>query len=336
MLTTARQLKGTPGLVALRAGVWKPRTRPGTFEGIGEQALEWLVEAGRELDLPVATEVAKSEHVEACLKAGVEIMWVGARSTVNPLYVQEIAEALRGTDAHVLVKNPIHPDVKLWSGAIERFQKVGIQHLAAVHRGYFSLGAHPYRNEAGWELAVTLREMQPDVPILCDPSHIAGRRELIAEICQIALDLDLEGLMIETHHDPINALSDAEQQVTPSQLNKIISQLQVRAQRFQDLDGLNALGHLREQIDQLDQELVVLLFKRFGLVDSIAEVKGEQNLAVFQRERWMEILSSRAEQGGSLGLEEEFVKELFRVIHKQALQNQVRQLHKEDVSDSTL
>ena len=192
VLETSRELAAIPGLFGLRAGIWKPRTRPGSFEGIGEQSLPWLIEAGNELGLPVAAEVAKTEHVEACLKAGVSILWIGARTTVNPIYVQELAEAMRGADVNVLVKNTIHPEINLWIGALERFEQVGIQSIGAVHRGYFSLAASPYRNEAGWELAVELRERVPEVPILCDPSHIAGKRALVPEVCQIALDLCLD------------------------------------------------------------------------------------------------------------------------------------------------
>ena len=328
VLETSRELAAIPGLFGLRAGILKPRTRPGSFEGIGEQSLPWLIEAGNELGLPVAAEVAKTEHVEACLKAGVSILWIGARTTVNPIYVQELAEAMRGADVNVLVKNPIHPEINLWIGALERFEQVGIQSIGAVHRGYFSLAASPYRNEAGWELAVELRERVLEVPILCDPSHIAGKRALVPEVCQIALDLGLDGLMVEAHNNPERALSDADQQLTPKRLKEVIASLTIRDQINGNILVSNELQKLRAQIDEVDHELIQIVAKRLEIIREIANEKDKHNLAIFQLKRWMEIVETRKQAANESKLSSSMIHELFRVIHKNALEEQVRILNK--------
>jgi len=328
VLETSRQLADIPGLFGLRAGIWKPRTRPGSFEGIGEQALPWLVEAGKQLGLPVAAEVAKTQHVEACLKAGVSILWIGARTTVNPIYVQELAEAMRGTDVNVLVKNPIHPEINLWIGALERFEQVGIQSIGAVHRGYFSLAASPYRNEAGWELAVELRERVPEVPILCDPSHIAGKRALVPEVCQIAYDLGMDGLMVESHVNPERALSDADQQLTPQRLKEVISNLTIRDQIQEPWEVSSEMQKLRAEIDIVDHNLIQLVAKRMSIIRKIAKEKDKHNLAIFQLKRWMEIVETRKLSADQIQLSTSMIHELFRVIHKNALEEQVRILNK--------
>jgi chorismate mutase len=328
VLETSRELATIPGLFGLRAGIWKPRTRPGSFEGIGEQALPWLVAAGKDLGLPVAAEVAKTEHVEACLKAGVSILWVGARTTVNPIYVQELAEAMRGADVNVLVKNPIHPEINLWIGALERFEQVGIDSIGAVHRGYFSLAASPYRNEAGWELAVELRERVPEVPIICDPSHIAGKRALVPEVCQIALDLGLDGLMIESHINPERALSDADQQLTPKRLKEVIANLTIRHQIKGGVEASMELQRLRAEIDGVDNELIRMVAKRLEIIREIANEKDKHNLAIFQLKRWMEIVETRKDVALENKLSPNMIHELFRVIHKNALEEQVRILNK--------
>ena len=330
MLAAVRPLKGVKSLSAIRAGVWKPRTRPDSFEGIGVQALPWLVEAGAELDLPVCTEVAKPEHVEACLKAGITMLWIGARTTVNPFYVQEIAEAMRGTDVQVLVKNPIHPEIGLWMGALERFHKAGISELGAIHRGYFSLNAHPYRNAAGWELAIALKEQWPELSVLCDPSHIAGDRSYVAELAQIGLELGLDGLMIEVHPDPKHALSDAEQQMDPEQLIEAIDQLKMHRQVHQPEEIPERIRNERALIDGIDADLMKLFGKRLEHVANIAREKEKEGLAFFQWSRWKEVLKTRGEHAEESGIDQRQVEELFRIIHKHSVGKQVQEVRKKE------
>ncbi len=332
MLEIAKGLKTIPGLKAIRAGLWKPRTRAGTFEGYGKEALPWLIEAGKSLGIPVATEVAKPEHVEWCLKAGIEVMWIGARTTVNPFYVQELAEAMKGSQIHVMIKNPIHPEINLWLGAIERFDRIGINSLAAIHRGYFSLNASPYRNEPGWELAISLREKLPDLPIFCDPSHIAGRRDLLSEICQTAMDLDLDGLMVETHNQPDLALSDSSQQIKPADLNTILRGLKIKNQLSDTSPISPEIQNLREAIDLIDEQLIELLASRVKKVEILATEKSDQNLALFQLKRWMEILETRRLKGQTLNLDASFIQEIFRMIHKNALNVQIASVKKRQKS----
>jgi chorismate mutase len=326
MLDSVLPLKGVKGLSALRAGIWKPRTRPGSFEGIGREAIPWLIEAGQILSLPVSTEVAKPEHVEACLELGVDILWIGARTTVNPFYVQEIAEAIRGTNVKVLVKNPIHPEIGLWMGALERFENVGIKSLGAVHRGYFSLNAAPYRNEAGWELAIALKEQWPELPILCDPSHIAGKNSLVPEVAQIGLELGLDGLMVEVHHEPEKALSDPQQQLRPSQFLKLLDDLKMHRQLESDEATPFGIIEERKQIDLLDKELLYVLHQRMKHVAEIALEKEREGLALFQWKRWMQVLESRQQMAQELGLDPLQAEELFRIIHKQSLNKQVEKV----------
>lgn len=328
MIQSTQPLEGMPVLSALRAGVWKPRTRPGGFEGIGRAALPWLKEAGRMLNLPVMTEVAKPEHVEACLEAGLDMLWIGARTTVNPFYVQELAEAVRGADVSILVKNPIHPEIGLWVGALERFERVGIHSLAAIHRGYFSLSSAPYRNEAGWDQAIALKEQMPELPILCDPSHIAGQRELVPELAEIALELGLDGLMVEVHSDPPNALSDANQQIDPASFKEMIKGLRMHRQLRSEEETPSFIQQRREAIDLLDSELLKILGKRMEHVTQIGREKEHSNLALFQWKRWMEILQNRRNEAENIGLKPDEVEELFRVIHKHALHRQVEEVHR--------
>lgn len=322
LLRTARELANSGTVSAIRAGLWKPRTRPDSFEGIGHVGLNWLQSVQMETGLPVATEVANARHVEACLKAGIDILWIGARTTVNPFYVQEIADALRGTDIPVFVKNPIHPDLGLWLGALERLDQAGINKLVAVHRGFYADQSAPYRNEPKWEMSFALRVKAPDVPIICDPSHIAGRRNLIEQVAQTALDIDLDGLMIESHYNPDIALSDAPQQLTPTDLIALMDRLVVRSAHAGGARTHEQLDQLRTKIDGLDEQIVELLSQRMGLVDKIGAVKAEHDISIFQMERWFEVLSKRGIQANDVELNSGFIQELFQVIHKYSVERQ--------------
>ena len=324
MVATAKQIAATGKVHALRAGIWKPRTRPGQYEGAGEEGLKWLIRAKQETGLPVATEVANAAHVEACLKAGVDILWVGARTTVNPFSVQEVADALKGVDVPVLVKNPINPDVELWLGALERINKAGITKLAAIHRGFSSFEKGPFRNAPMWDLAIELKTRVPDLDIVCDPSHIAGNRDLISLISQKALDLDMAGLMIESHINPDAAWSDAKQQVTPARLAKIIDELVVRTQTVDNKAFKDTLSILREQIDHLDDEIMQKLANRMKISEKIGQYKKENNVTILQVGRWEEIMQTRIALCKAMGLSEEFTTELLKIIHHESIQIQTK------------
>ena len=328
LLTTAREIAATGRATAIRAGVWKPRTRPGSFEGIGSPALKWMQKARQETGLPVITEVANASHVEECLKHGIDMLWIGARSTVNPFYVQEIADALSGVDIPVLIKNPIHPDVGLWLGALERLDKAGISKLAAVHRGFYSYESNPFRNEPKWELSFELKRLAPQLPILCDPSHIAGKPELILEVSQTAMDLNMDGLMIETHINPQQALSDAQQQITPQQLDELINKLVLREEAVNDSSFLVQLEDLRTEIDRVDEELIRTLAKRFHIVEDIGTFKKQNGITIFQMKRWFHILNSRKNFAQQEAMEESFIHELFQLIHKYSIRIQTQVMHK--------
>ena len=311
-----------------RAGVWKPRTMPNSFEGVGEVALGWLKKVKEETGLKIATEVATAKHVELCLESGIDILWIGARTTVNPFYVQEIAEALSGVDIPVFVKNPIHPDLSLWIGALERLSNKGITKLSAIHRGFFTYESSAYRNEPKWELPIDLKRSLPDLPIICDPSHIAGNTNLIEEITQIAMDLDMNGLMIETHHNPSEAWSDAKQQLTPNQLIYILDKLVLRNKSFEDNNLNNELNILREKIDVLDSELVEKLNLRTSLVEEIANLKLESNITIFQLDRWFQILEERRSQALIIGMDPKMVADMFKLIHKYSILSQSKIMNK--------
>jgi len=311
-----------------RAGVWKPRTMPNSFEGVGEVALGWLKKVKEETGLKIATEVATAKHVELCLESGIDILWIGARTTVNPFYVQEIAEALSGVDIPVFVKNPIHPDLSLWIGALERLSNKGITKLSAIHRGFFTYESSAYRNEPKWELPIDLKRSLPDLPIICDPSHIAGNTNLIEEITQIAMDLDMNGLMIETHHNPSEAWSDAKQQLTPNQLIYILDKLVLRNKSFEDNNLNNELNILREKIDVLDSELVEKLNLRTSLVEEIANLKLENNITIFQLDRWFQILEERRSQALINGMDPKMVADMFKLIHKYSILTQSKIMNK--------
>ena len=311
-----------------RAGVWKPRTMPNSFEGVGEVALGWMKKVKEETGLKIATEVATAKHVELCLESGIDILWIGARTTVNPFYVQEIAEALSGVDIPVFVKNPIHPDLSLWIGALERLSNKGITKLSAIHRGFFTYESSAYRNEPKWELPIDLKRSLPDLPIICDPSHIAGNTNLIEEITQIAMDLDMNGLMIETHHNPSEAWSDAKQQLTPNQLIYILDKLVLRNKSFEDNNLNNELNILREKIDVLDSELVEKLNLRTSLVEDIANLKLENNITIFQLDRWFQILEERRSQALIIGMDPKMVADMFKLILKYSILSQSKIMNK--------
>ena len=311
-----------------RAGVWKPRTSPKSFEGVGKKGLEWLKNVKELTGLKTITEVATPAHVELCLQFGVDMIWIGARTTVNPFYVQEIAEALEGTDIPVFVKNPIHPELSLWAGAIERLFNKGITKLAAIHRGFFNYGSSIFRNEPKWEVPIELKRNFPKMPIICDPSHLSGEASLIFELSQIAMDLDMNGLMIETHQSPKEALSDSRQQITPKELNKVLNNLILRKIKFED-DNLNQeLFEMRKLIDNLDKQMVELLHSRTNLVKNIADFKLKNNITIFQLERWYEILKLRKQQANELEIDDKMVTDIFEVIHKYSIITQTQIMKK--------
>ena len=326
LLAIAKLVEGTADV--FRAGVWKPRTKPNSFEGIGTEALAWMKEVKQETNLKVTTEVATAKHVELCLEAGIDMLLIGARTTVNPFYVQEIAEALKGVDIPVFVKNPIHPELGLWMGAFERLNNVGIKQLAAIHRGFYSYEKSVFRNDPKWELPIKLRKEVRDLPIICDPSHIAGKATLIEDIAQTAMDINLDGLMIETHNNPHLALSDAEQQVTPEKLKNIMQNLVLRDTKLRDEQFKDQLLNFRNHIDKFDKNIIELLNSRKDIVKQIADFKNENKLTIFQIERWFEILSTRKENAKLLGLDEEMVEEIFALIHKYSILTQTKIMRK--------
>ncbi len=321
LLKIAQQLKDTQVSV-LRAGIWKPRSRPGNFEGVGELGLKWLQTAKEETGLLTTIEVANASHVDLALKYDVDILWIGARTTVSPFIVQEIAEAVRRTDKIILVKNPVNPDLALWLGAVERFYEVGISKLGVVHRGFSTYEKTRYRNNPEWQIPIDLHKNFPDLPLILDPSHIAGRRDIIFDLCQTALDLNYDGLMIETHIDPDNAWSDAEQQITPSTLKNILRDLKVRKTEGDQIEFTNQLKTLRSQIDLIDDQIMDMLGKRMKIVDNIGGMKKKNNVAILQVKRWNQILERMIQLGGEYTLSEEFVLEIYKAIHQESINHQ--------------
>lgn len=322
LLATASGLTGRARPDIFRAGVWKPRTRPGSFNGVGEEALKWLVETGAAFGMRTATEAATGAHVEACLKAGVDILWIGARTVSNPFSVDEIAEALRGVDIPLLVKNPLNPDIDLWIGALERISRSGITRMAAVHRGFSPFERTRYRNMPKWEIPIELRRRYRKLPILCDPSHIAGDTRYVREIAQKAMDLNLDGLMTEVHYDPPSALSDATQQLTPAAYRRMISGLVVRKAVADDPGFMDQLEEMRNQVDSVDHQLLELIAHRMELSDQIGEYKCMNNVAVLQMERWLEILRTRLGQAADEGLDRKFTESLLKLIHQESIRRQ--------------
>ena len=323
VMTTARKLKEM-GCLNYRAGVWKPRSKPGCFEGHGERALPWLQRVKTELGMAVAIEVATPEHVELALKYGIDTFWVGARTTANPFAVQALADALKGIDVPVFVKNPVNPDLELWIGALERLNQAGVTHLGAIHRGFSSYDKKIYRNLPMWQIPIELRRRIPDMPIICDPSHIGGKRELVAPLCQQALDLGADGLIVESHCDPDKAWSDASQQVTPDVLDYILSLLVIRDETV-TTEGIH---ELRKQIDELDNQLMNLLAQRMRVCREIGQYKKEHNMTVLQANRYNEILNKRGAQGALCGMDPEFVAHVFENIHEESVRQQIEIINK--------
>lgn len=323
VMTTAKQL-ASKGCHIFRAGVWKPRTKPGGFEGNGEAALPWMKRVKEETGMLITTEVATPEHVEQALKYDIDILWVGARTTANPFAMQALADSLKGIDIPVIVKNPVNPDLELWIGAMERINQAGIKRIAAIHRGFSSYDKKIYRNLPMWQIPIELRRRIPDLPIICDPSHIGGRRELIAPLCQQAMDLGFDGLIVESHCDPDKAWSDAKQQVTPEVLDYILSLLVIRNETV-TTEGIH---ELRKQIDELDNSIMELLSKRMRVCREIGQYKKEHNMTVLQTSRYNEILDKRRAQGSLCGMDATFVKEVFEAIHEESVRQQMEIINK--------
>ncbi len=324
VMETARQLAEIKKVSVFRAGIWKPRTRPNSFEGIGTEGLRWLRRVKEETGLLVGTEVANEKHVYEALKYGIDMLWIGARTSVNPFTVQEISDALSGVDVMVLVKNPINPDIELWLGALERISRAGITRLGAIHRGFSSYEKTTYRNQPNWQLPIELRRRVPDLPIICDPSHIAGARQYLHEISQKALDLNFDGLMIESHINPKEALSDAAQQLTPNDLKELLSRLILRSASTSDPKLLDVLGELRQQIDLYDDHLLDLLEQRMKVVETIGRYKKENNITILQSSRWDEIINKVIDKGQAKGLSPEMIDTIFKAIHQESINHQMR------------
>ena len=323
VMNTARQL-AMKGCHNFRAGVWKPRTKPGGFEGNGEKALPWMKQVKDETHMLISTEVATPEHVELALKYDMDILWIGARTTANPFAMQALADALKGVDVPVFVKNPVNPDLELWIGAMERLNQAGVKRLGAIHRGFSSFEQKIYRNAPMWQIPIELHRRIPELPIICDPSHIGGRRELIAPLCQQAMDLGFDGLIVECHCDPDKAWSDAKQQVTPDVLDYILSLLIIRDEHVMT----EGIQQLRKQIDELDNQLMELLAKRMSVCRQIGEYKKEHNMTVLQASRYNEILEKRGVQGSLTGMAPEFVAKVFESIHEESVRQQIEIVNK--------
>lgn len=322
VLETAQRLAATGKVDMLRAGIWKPRTKPGMFEGIGTKALSWLANAKKVTGLPVTVEVATAKHVENALQFDVDMLWIGARTTVNPFSVQEVCDALRGTDVPVLIKNPINPDLELWSGGIERLQKVGVKDVGMIHRGFSNYGNTEFRNAPMWHLPIEMKRRFPEMPIICDPSHICGNRTGLQSIAQKSIDLDFSGLMLESHIDPDNAWSDAKQQITPERLSEMLGALIWRRENSDAKEFITALAKLREQINHIDDELLTLIGQRMKIADKIGEYKRENNITILQTHRWNDILAKAFVKGELLGLSQDFITKYFDAIHLESIGHQ--------------
>lgn len=323
VLKIAHSLKNTD-VSFFRAGIWKPRTRPGMFEGVGALGLKWLQRVKEETGLKIATEVANKDHVKLALEHDIDMLWIGARSTVSPFIIQEIADELEGTDKIILVKNPVNPDLPLWIGALERLQRAGIKNLGVIHRGFSTYEKTKYRNIPEWQLAIELQNKFPNLPLICDPSHITGKRDLIFDVSQTALDLNFEGLMIETHCNPDAAWSDAAQQVTPERLVEIMNDLRIRNTSVNEKNYVSQLGDLRSHIDIIDDQLLDLLKKRMDIADEIGALKKTNNVAILQNTRWHEILGKVILEGEQRNLSEEFIIQVFKAIHQESINRQER------------
>lgn len=319
---TCRNIAKTGKADILRAGIWKPRTRPGTFEGIGIKGLPWMRAMKMETGLPVTVEVAKAGHVEACLEFDIDILWIGARTSVNPFAVQEIAEAVRGVDVPILVKNPINPDLALWLGAVERFERVGIKQIGAIHRGFSNSAEKVFRNRPQWQLAIDFMGKRPELPMICDPSHICGNRHMLQAVSQKGVDLNYDGLMIETHRDPDNAWSDAKQQITPKVFGQMITDMVLKHGREDDESVQHSLEFMRSEINQIDDDLMNLLGERMNIARNIGEFKKQNNMTILQPKRWQEILEKAQVKGDANKLSSDFVSKLLRAIHDESIDQQ--------------
>jgi chorismate mutase len=322
VMATAKGLAATGKVDIMRAGIWKPRTRPGSFEGIGTKGLPWMQQAKKETGLPIAVEVATAKQVEDALHFDVDVLWVGARTTVNPFSVQEIADALRGVKVPVLIKNPLNPDLELWVGGMERIAKAGIEDLGLIHRGFSSYGNTEFRNAPMWHLAIEMKRRFPGVPMINDPSHICGRRDILQAVAQQAIDLDFDGLIIESHVDPDNAWSDAKQQITPEVLKSMLDSMHWRKEDVQNEDFHSALEKLRQQINQLDDELLQVLSTRMKVAQKIGEYKKNNEITILQTNRWNEILDRAVTKGNKLGLSDDFVTKYMDAVHMESINQQ--------------
>lgn len=322
VVETAQRLAKTGKIDMLRAGIWKPRTRPGSFEGIGTKGLPWLQQAKKVSGLPTTVEVATGKQVEDALTFEVDVLWIGARTTVNPFSVQEVADALRGVDVPVLIKNPINPDLELWTGAVERVAKSGIKRIGLIHRGFSSYGNTEYRNAPMWHLAIEMKRRNPELMIINDPSHICGRRDILMDVAQTAIDLDFDGLMIESHIDPDNAWSDAKQQVTPEKLSEMLSSIIWRKEDINSEAYHAALEKLRQQINHLDDELMQILGQRMKIAEKIGQYKKDNNITILQTNRWNQILERAFAKGEKLGLSKEFITKYFDAVHMESINHQ--------------
>ncbi|SIT33990.1 3-deoxy-D-arabinoheptulosonate-7-phosphate synthase [Filimonas lacunae] len=324
VLQTATELQKTGKVDIMRAGIWKPRTRPGSFEGIGTKGLPWLQQAKKITGMPVAVEVATAKQVEDALHFDVDVAWIGARTTVNPFSVQEIADALRGVDIPVLIKNPINPDLELWLGAVERIAKAGIKQIGLIHRGFSSYGNTEYRNAPMWHLAIEMKRRYPELMIINDPSHICGRRDILQDVAQKAIDLDFDGLIIESHIDPDNAWSDAKQQITPARLGEMLDNITWRKEDSSSEEYHAALEKLRQQINHLDDELMQILGQRMKVAEKIGQYKKDNNITILQTNRWNEILERAYAKGDKQGLSKEFITKYFDAVHMESINHQNR------------
>lgn len=322
LLRTAKELSATQRVDIFRTGIWKPRTRPDGFEGAGDAALQWLREVKKETNMMVTIEVAKPQHVESALQYGIDLFWVGARTVANPFSVQELAEALRGIDVPVLIKNPIAPDLKLWLGAFERFRQVGISKLLALHRGFQYYKQNPYRNFPMWEIPIELRKLMPEIPFITDISHMCGQRDLLQETAQKAIDMESDGLMIESHYNPENALTDAQQQIKPKELEQLLKNLRFR-KKSASINFNKQLEILRDEIDKIDHEIIRLLAKRFDIIDQIGVIKKQNEVTILQIERWKYVFEDRLSTAKEYHLDETLIRTIFEAIHHVSLQKQM-------------
>ena len=321
VLETAKNISEIPMVKVFRSGLWKPRTRPHYFEGVGEEGLEWLKKAKKETGLLLAVEVAKPQHVELCLKSGIDILWLGARTVVNPFSVKEITDELKGVDIPVMIKNPVSPDLKLWIGAIERVHNTGIDRIIAIHRGFYTLNKTLFRNPPMWELPIELKRKIPDLPVITDPSHICGNRNMLQHIAQKAMDLEMDGLMIESHYKPLSALTDVDQQISPEALRSLLTDLAIRDKKGNP-DFQRNLNELRESVDEIDEEIIELLSKRLELVKKMAVFKKDHNITILQIKRWNEVFNERVKKGTIKGISKNFLLKMLKLLHEESIRIQ--------------